>query len=118
MMMTMTAMMTMVMKSVEKGLHIVDKHDKNEFSAKFPLVNIIIISVTHLKSSKVCRQVVLLEGGGVEGDGVGQVDLPRLDLRHHVHQVQNLVRPFEKVGSIISKVGLSLWLAIYMEFNV
>ena len=54
----------------------------------------------------------VLEGGWVEGDGVGQVDLARLDLRHHVHQVQNLVWPIEKVGSIISKVGLSIILLL------
>ena len=66
---------------------------------RFPLFHFQHDKKIHLKASKVCGQVVLLEGGGVEGDGVGQVDLTRLDLRHHVHQVQNLVRPFKKVGS-------------------
>ena len=56
--------------------------------------------LNHLKSPKVGRQVVLLEGGWVKGDGVGQVDLPAFDLWHHVHQVQYLVRPFVGVGSV------------------
>ena len=56
--------------------------------------------LNHLKSAKVGRQVVLLEGGWVKGDGVGQVDLPTFDLWHHVHQVQYLVRPFVGVGSV------------------
>ena len=56
--------------------------------------------LNHLESSKVGRQVVLLEGGWVKGDGVGQVDLPAFDLWHHVHQVQYLVRPFVSVGSV------------------
>ena len=68
----------------------------------------------HLKASKVCGQVVLLEGGGVEGDWVGQVDLPRLDLRHHVHQVQYLVGPFEKVGSIIF-MEFYVYFGIYLQ---
>ena len=54
-----------------------------------------------LKATKVGREVVLLEGGWVEGDGVGQVDLARLDLRHHVHQVQNLVGPFRKKRGLV-----------------
>ena len=67
--------------------------------------------LTHLKSPKVGRQVVLLEGGWVKGDGVGQVDLPAFDLWHHVHQVQYLVRPFVSVGSV-------KLLNIFMEFDV
>ena len=81
-----------------------DKHDKITFQQYF----------SHLKSSKVGWEVVLLEGGGVEGDGVGQVDLPRLDLRHHVHQVQNLVGPFEKVGSIIC-MEFYVYFGIYLQ---
>ena len=79
------------MKWWKRSLCIIDKQDRNEVSAKFTLKYQRDQNFVHLKASKVCRQVVLLEGGGVEGDGVGQVDLPRLDLRHHVHQVQNLV---------------------------
>ena len=61
-----------------------------QYLANSPLISL-------LDAPEVDWEVVLLEGVGVEGDGVGQVEGPRLNLGHQVAQAQDLVISGKKI---------------------
>ena len=60
-----------------------------QYLANSPLISL-------LDAPEVDWEVVLLEGVGVEGDGVRQVEGPRLNLGHQVAQAQDLVIPAQR----------------------